>query len=581
MLGTLGVLALHPASVFFLAALVAARAGARLPRLGPALLVLAPVAGTALLAAHEPGTTWRVSLQGLELMPLRVDRLSLFFAYVCHLGAFLAGIYALKARNATERVAALLYAGASVAAVLAGDLLTLFFAWEAMTLASAFVVFARRTPQAVAAGMRYLLVQVASGLLLLGGALLAYRELGSLAFDAFRLGPPWAWMLLLAFGIKCGFPLLHTWIVDAYPQATPTGTVFLSVFTTKVAAYALARGFAGTELLVFVGVVMTLFPIFYAVIENDLRRVLGYSMINQLGFIVVGIGIGTDLALAGAAMHALNEVLFKGLLFMAMGAVLARAGTAEASELGGLHKTMPHTTALCVVGALAISAFPLFNAFVSKGMILAGVLQQGHTGIWYALLFASAGVFHHAGIKVPFFAFFAHDSGLRPREAGLEMRLAMALAAAGCVLIGVRPEPVLALLPWPVEFAAYAYPHVVLQLQLLAFSALAFATMKLSGVYPPELRSVNLDADWLVRRLGRAAAERTFAWAGSLTGSAASALRGSVLLGAYRLAYLLGPAGPLANPRPLARSAFVVALALLANLAFHLFPHDAPAGSID
>ena len=104
---------------------------------------------------------------------------------------------------------------------------------------------------------------------------------------------PGATLIFLAFGIKCAFPLLHNWLQDAYPEATVTGTVLLSAFTTKVAVYALARGFAGTEILVPIGAAMTAFPIFYAVIENDLRRVLAYSLNNQLGFMVVGIGIGT------------------------------------------------------------------------------------------------------------------------------------------------------------------------------------------------------------------------------------------------------------------------------------------------
>jgi len=131
-----------------------------------------------------------------------------------------------------------------------------------------------------------------------------------------ELSGPAAWLIFFAFGIKCAFPLLHTWLVDAYPEATPTGTVFLCSFTTKTAVYALARGFEGTELLIWIGAAMTMFPIFFAVIENDLRRVLGYSMINQIGFMVVGIGLGAGMGVNGAVAHAFNDVLFKGLLFM-------------------------------------------------------------------------------------------------------------------------------------------------------------------------------------------------------------------------------------------------------------------------
>ena len=212
--------------------------------------------------------------------------------------------------------------------------------------------------------------------------------------------------------------------MDAYPEATPTGTVFLAAFTTKVAVYALARAFPGTELLIYIGAVMTCFPIFYAVIENDLRRVLAYSTINQLGFMVCGIGLGSALAINGAVAHAFNDVIFKGLLFMSMGAVLHVTGRIKASDLGGLYKTMPITTVLCIIGAASISAVPLFSAFVSKALILAAALEEGHPLVWLALLFASAGVLEHAGIKIPFFAFFAHDSGVRAREPPINMLMA-------------------------------------------------------------------------------------------------------------------------------------------------------------
>ena len=351
------------------------------------------------------------------------------------------------------------------------------------------------------AGLRYLIIQVLSGVLLLAGTLVYLHDGGSLAFEYIGLGSLAGWLIFLAFGIKCAFPLLHNWLTDAYPEATPTGTVFLSAFTTKVAVYALARGFPGTELLVYIGAIMTCFPIFYAVIENDLRRVLAYSLINQVGFMVVGIGIGTALAINGAIAHAFNDVIFKGLLFMSMGAVLHVTGRINGSELGGLYKTMPKTAALCMVGAASISAFPLFSGFVSKSMVMSATLQEGYNMVWLALLFASAGVFPHAGIKIPFFAFFAHDSGIRAHEPPTNMLLAMAAAALLSIFIGVYPWLLYDLLPFAVDYTPYDATHVIAQLQLLFFSALAFAWLKLYGLYPPELRSVNLDTEWIYRHL--------------------------------------------------------------------------------
>jgi multicomponent Na+:H+ antiporter subunit D len=294
--------------------------------------------------------------------------------------------------------------------------------------------------------------------------------------------------------------MLHNWLTDSYPEATPSGTVFLSAFTTKTAIYALARSFPGTELLVYIGGVMTCFPIFYAVIENDLRRVLGYSMINQLGFMVIGIGIGTALSINGAVAHAFTDVIFKGLLFMTMGAVLHMTGRMNGSDLGGLYKTMPKTTILCIIGAASISAFPLFSGFISKSMIMLAVLQEGHSIIWLALLFASAGVFHHAGIKIPYFAFFAHDSGLRVSDPPKNMLIAMTLAAALCIFMGCYPWVLYDLLPMTVEYYPFDGTHIITQLQLLFFSALAFTWLTLRGLYPPELRSINIDAEWIYRK---------------------------------------------------------------------------------
>lgn len=464
------------------------------------LLLAVPIFSALSLNGIPEGSHFNVALFDYELQLLRVDKLSLLFGYLFHLAALIAVIYSLHLRDTMQHVSGLLYAGSALAAVFAGDLITLFLAWEALALSSVFLILARRTPRAQGAAMRYLAIQVISGLILLAGVLVRLNELGSAEFSFIGLDSPGGVLIFTAFGIKCAFPLLHNWLTDAYPEATPTGAVFLSAFTTKLAIYALARGFPGTEILVYIGAVMTMFPIFYAVIENDLRRVLAYSMINQLGFMVVGIGLGTAMAINGAVSHAFNDVIFKGLLFMSMGAVLHQTGKINGSELGGLYKTMPFSTGFCIVGALSISAFPLFSGFVSKSMVMVAALDEGYPIVWLALLFASAGVFHHAGIKIPFFAFFAHDSGIRTRDPSFNMLLAMGLAALICIFNGAWPWLLYDLLPFPVMYEPFTATHVLVQCQLLFFSALAFAWLKLSGLYPPELKGVNIDADWIYRK---------------------------------------------------------------------------------
>ncbi len=465
------------------------------------LLALPILSFAHLLLGLPAGTLVRLELFDHELTPVRVDRLSLVWGYIFHLAAFLMMVYAIHVKDRVQHVASLIYVGTALGAIFAGDLITLFVFWEGTAVSSVFLIWARRTESSYRAGMRYLIIQVGSGVLLLAGAAVHLTETGALEFGHLGLGTAGTNLIFLAFGIKCALPLLHNWLQDSYPESTVTGTVFLSAFTTKLAVYALARGFAGTEMLVWAGATMTAFPIFYAVIENDLRRVLSYSLNNQLGFMVVGIGLGTELSLNGTAAHAFSHILYKALLFMSMGAVLYRTGTVKGSELGGLYRSMPWTTGFCMVGAASISAFPLFSGFISKSMVLAAAAGQHRTVLFLVLLFASAGVFHHSGIKIPYFAFFAHDSGKRCKEAPFNMLLAMGLTAFLCVAIGVYPRPLYDLLPYAVPYDPYTPTHVWTQLQLLLYSALAFGFLQLSGLYPPELRSTNLDSDWVYRRL--------------------------------------------------------------------------------
>jgi multicomponent Na+:H+ antiporter subunit D len=482
--------------------IVAAIPSVLLPhRLSQAVMMALPLLGLAHLLSMPAEFEHAIQIFDYTLQITRIDALSRVFGIVFYIAAFLGVLYASHQKDRLQAAAALIYAGAAIAAVFAGDLLTLFVWWELTAISSVFLVWASRTEAALKAGQRYLIIQVTSGLLLLAGAILIYSESGSLAFGHIGIESAGGWLIFFSFGIKAAFPLLHGWMKDAYPEATVTGTVFLSGFTTKLAIYALARGYAGTDILIPIGVTMTAFPIFFAVIENDLRRVLSYSLNNQLGFMVVGVGVGTELALNGTVAHVFAHVIYKALLFMAMGAVLFRTGTIKASELGGLYKSMPWTAFFCIIGSISISGFPLTSGFVSKSMVLSAVGHEQYVIISLVLLFASAGVLDHSGIKIPFFSFFAHDSGIRVKEAPLNMRLAMGIAAAFCIGIGVFPELLYAILPYPVEYQPYTTGHVVTMLQLLLFAALAFVVLWKTGLYPPELRSVVLDIDWTWRRL--------------------------------------------------------------------------------
>jgi multicomponent Na+:H+ antiporter subunit D len=545
-------------------------------RLQKAWLVALPLISAAHLLSLETGLQTQIELFGYQLTLIRIDKLSLVWGYIFHIAAFLCAIYALHVKDTLQHVSGLVYAGAAISAVFAGDLITLFIYWELTAISSVFLIWARRSERSFKAGMRYLLIQVGSGVILLAGIILRVASGGDLVFgkiisDSGSIQDLPTLLIFIAFGIKAAFPLLHNWLQDTYPEATATGTVFLSAFTTKLAIYALARGFAGTECLVWIGAIMTAFPVFFAVIENDLRRVLAYSLNNQLGYMVVGIGIGSELSLNGTASHAFAHILYKALLFMSMGAVLHRTGTTKCTELGGLYKSMPWTAAFCGVGAASISAFPLLSGFVSKGMIIAAAAHEHRTVIWLVLLFASAGVLHHSGIKIPFYSFFAHDSGKRVKEAPWNMLLAMGITAALCIFIGCIPGPLYSILPYSVDFNPYTAAHVITQLQLLLLATMAFAVLKRSGLYPAEMRCTNLDFDWTYRRaipIAVSAAMRVGGVAQRSLLSMTEKALGSVYRGIY---HLHGPEGVFARTWTTGAIAFWAVLGLGFYLLLYLF----------
>lgn len=470
-------------------------------RLRAVLLLGLPVVALALVLVLPDGAEAAWPVHGYELSPVKVDALGRLFAVIFAIMGFAGALFALNQTRTLELACAFIYAGSAIGVALAGDLLTLFVFWELMALASTGVLLAAGGDGALRAAGRYFVVHMLGGAFLMTGVLLHVSETGSLAFTAMEADSWSAWLMLAGVLVNAAAPPLSAWLADAYPEASWSGMVFLSAFTTKAAVYVLIRGFPGTEALVWIGLFMIFYGIIYALLENDMRRILAYSIVNQVGFMVAGVGIGTEMALNGAAAHAFTHIIYKALLLMSAGSVLYVTGRRKCTDLGGLFRTMPLTTLCGTVGALAISSFPLTSGFVSKSMIAQAATDEALAVAWFLLMAASAGVFLHAGIKFPWFVFFQKDSGLRPPDPPWNMRAAMVLFAALCIGIGIWPEPLYRLLPFPVDYAPYTAPHVVNALQLLLFSGLAFFLM-----LPLMQRTltVTLDVDRLWRPGGGA-----------------------------------------------------------------------------
>ncbi len=574
----------NPGVLFMLGALIAVMVPAPVRR---PVLLLAVAASAYALFRLGLGTYGELSVFGQTLTTLRIDPLSRIFAVVYHIAAALNILYGWhETRGRGQIFAALAYPGACLGGVLSGDFLTLFVWWEIAAITSVFLIWAPGTRITYLAGLRYLGFQILSGVLLLGGIAMVFRETGSLAFGEIGLRDGdgalkiSALFLFLAFGIKAAFPLLHNWVQDAYPKATMTGTILLSVFTTKLAVYSLARGFAGTTELVYIGCIMTIFPIFFALIENDLRKVLCYSINNQVGFMVIGVGIGSAMSVNGAVGYAFGNIIFESLLFMALGAAVYRTGTSWATELGGLYRQMPLTMVLCVIGALSISAFPFTAGFVTKGLIIEGAASAPIPGVflvWLVLLFASAGVLEHAGIKIPFFTFFAHSHPNRKfihDKLPSGMTIAMVISAVLCIGIGLYPEPLYALMPYQDQIKTYnpnTPYHFIEQLQLLLFAVLAFAILKKTKLYPAEIPSDNLDSDWVWRIPGRG----VLLWAIAAIGMIWNILWGQftdrIDVTARQIYALHGPEGRLARSWPVGFMALWTGIVLFLILILSFF----------
>ena len=486
----------HPGLLLILGAWILPFLKGRAQRLA---MLLLPAAALILCLRMTPGIYGEVNFLGLDLVFGRVDRLSLIFCYVFSIMAFLGMVYALHVKDDAQHVAALTYAGAALGVTLAGDLLSLVLFWELLAVSSVLLVWLRRQPAAVAAGFRYLLVHVFGGLLLLAGIVMHWSQTGSLAFvhmEPSAGGTAWT-LILVAFLLNAAVPPLGAWLPDAYPEATVTGAVFMTALTTKSAVYVLIRGFAGTEILVWLGAAMAVYGVVYAVLENDARRLLAYHIISQVGYMVCGVGIGTALAVNGAAAHAFAHILYKALLFMGAGAVLEVTGLRKLSDMGGLYKTMPVTLGLYMVGAFAISAVPLFSGFVSKSMVVSAAGESHRALIFLMLTLASAGTFLHTGLKLPYYMFFGKDSGVGGQEPPRNMLVAMGLAAAACLLIGVFPGLLYRHLPNPVDYVPYTLEHVTASLGMLGFTALGFFLLLKQLDLEPK---ISLDTDWFYRR---------------------------------------------------------------------------------
>ncbi|MBY8974848.1 Na(+)/H(+) antiporter subunit D [Rhodobacteraceae bacterium NNCM2] len=497
----------HPGLVLIIAGLV-------LPFLPVAMravvLLAAPLLTLAAVWTVGDGPQITATYLGMELIPLQGDALSRVFATIFSIMGFAGALFAMRQERVIELAAAFVYAGGAISVAFAGDLITVFIFWEIMAIASTIVV--AMGPNARGASLRYAVIHFLGGVILMIGIAGHVLQTGSTAFTAMEANDWATWCILAAFLINAGAPPLAAWLPDAYPASSWSGMVFLSAFTTKTSVYTLIRGFPGEEVLIGIGLFMVFYGIIMALLENDMRRILAYSIINQVGFMVTAVGIGTPLALDGATAHAFAHIIYKALLLMSAGAVLYATGRSKCTEVGGLFRYMPVSCICGIIGALSISALPLTSGFVSKSLISSAAGEAHLFWVWMALTAASAGVFFHAGIKFPWFVFFNRKDYLylhegTPKDPPWNMQAAMILFSAACIGLGIWYSPLYELLPNKAMvthhgvtevYTAMKAAKIVEQLQLLFFSGLAFFLLL---DWMKRTTTITLDVDWLWRGL--------------------------------------------------------------------------------
>jgi len=488
--------AVPPALIFILGAMLIPLLKGKLKQ---AYILLVPTVAFLDIIHLNQGTSWVYHFLGYELIFCKVDRLSLVVGYIFVIIGFLAILYCLHIKEDGQHIAAFLYVGSSLGVVFAGDYFSLFVFWEIMAVSSVFLVWYQKEKSALDAGFRYLIMHIIGGCCLLAGIIIYAVNTGSLAVTYMGTGLADTF-ILIGFGLNAAFIPMHTWLPDAYPEGTVTGSVFMSVYTTKTGVYVLARCFSGMPFLAYMGGIMTVYGVLFALLQNDARRLLSYHIVSQVGYMVAGVGVGTELGVNGGIAHVFNHILYKALLFMCMGSVIYMTGKRKLTELGGLAKYMPVTCLACIIASLSIAGAPGFNGYVSKGMVITAAAEKHMPILELMMVLAAVGTFL-SFVKLCYFTFFAPNEEIKAKEAPVNMQLAMLLTAFLCVFIGVYPKVLFHVLPYnPVLYHPYTPSHIVGTIQLFMLAGLVFILAK--DMVAPHRASI-LDFDYLYRMGGR------------------------------------------------------------------------------
>ena len=415
--------------------------------------IFTPIIAFISLASLSPGDTLSYSFLLTTLEFLHVDSLSLLFGYLFVGLAFLAFMYGIKVAKWSEYAAALFYIGSALSIIFTKDLVTLYIFWELMAVSSVFLILLTHQGSSIKSALRYIIVHLVGGLILLAGIILYYKVTGSFLFKAMSLDSLPTILIFIGFLINAAAVPFSSWLSDSYPESTIMGGVILSSITTKTAIYVLLRGFSGTDALIWIGAITGVFGVVYGLLENNIRRSLSFSVINQVGFKLVGIGIGSPLAIAGVCAHVFCGVIYNSVLWMTSGTLIKTTGKTTFTELNGIVRKLPLTFIFALVGALSIASFPFTSGYISKTVILKAVEYEHLFVPWLLLEFASFGVILFITVKYLYYGFIINNTNIETKaDQSFKfpfMTISTAIAAVLCIALGLFRSFYMNIYPMP------------------------------------------------------------------------------------------------------------------------------------
>lgn len=494
---------LHPGLIMMLGGLIVAFLPDKFKKYQDKIALIVPVLSfiSFFTLNAKSAITYGIT-DSLVLKLIHFDNLAYAFMLILCIIAVITAIYGQGIQKQLECGMSMFYTGSIMGIILAGDVISLIVFWEIAAFASMYVIYSSHNREAARSSFRYILVHSFGGNMMLVGLLMYMFKYGAaIANISSHTHEGFFWFILIGAAVNAAIPPLNSWMSDSYPESTLTGTVYLASCTSKAAIFILIRFFAGMQALVWIGVIMAVFAALMAIMENDLRRLLSYHIVSQLGMMVASVGIEGAMGANGATAHVITNILFKGVLLMGAGAVIYATGKKKITELGGLGRRMPVTSICFLISSLAIAGLPGLSGFVSKAVIMDAMHEAGFTVPALLMTIAGVGTLLSITLKINYYVFWGpcdERTAIMPlKEVPKTMEWAMIAGTALTVFIGLFPQAFYFILPYDCPVHPYHLAHIMEYVFIFIGGGIPFF-MYIKNMRPHE--EITIDFDWFYRR---------------------------------------------------------------------------------